>query len=70
MSSEAYLGKDPATLMEKAETRRLLDEAEKIFKLPESLWESKIQMLPRDQRAEMRRCLGLMKAHRPLRAIE
>lgn len=63
------LGKDPVEVMEEVETRLLVEVAEGIFKLPEPLWESKIALQPADRRDDLRRCLTIMKEHRPLRVI-
>ena len=65
MSSRTRLSRDPAELAERAEQLRHFEIAQQIRKLPEPLWEGKVALLPGDRRAEVRRCLELIKQHAP-----
>lgn len=55
---------DPARLIERRERLKQLELARAIFKLPEGEWETKVQLLPADQRPSVRRCLEILKDHR------
>lgn len=60
-SSIAWRRGDPAELLERREKLRQLEIAQQIFKLSETQWESRVQLLPADQRPPVRRCLELLK---------
>ena len=66
-SSAEYRGRDPSELMERSEMLQQFDVAKRIFRLPEGQWESRLQLLPPDQRPTVRAHLELLKEYRQCR---
>ena len=64
MSSRAWRGKDPAKIKEDAQRFEQFKTAEKIFKLPETEWPQKLELLPADWRANVSADLQMLKEHR------
>lgn len=56
--------RDPIEIVNRRERLRQFEVAQKIFKLPEGVWEDRVQLLPPDQRPSVRRMLEILKEHR------
>ena len=61
-SSQAYRGVDPCTLMDRVEQRYQRTRALKISKLPEGLWQAKVDLEEKDHQAPIWECLLTIKA--------
>lgn len=58
------LSKDVAELAAREEIWLLFKAAKNIYKLPEALWDEKIQLFPFHQRQKLREQLDIIKEHR------